>query len=175
MTCKLYIISTAAFVTDGRSMQILKDIFTNHILLAALSAWLLTQFTKIIIHTMIERKFTLERVFGDGGMPSVHSATVSSLATICGLVVGFDSPLFAVSAVFAVIVMRDAMGIRREAGKHAMSIKELAEKINGMFNKDKHIRTENIKMLVGHSPIQVLFGCISGILIAIIYYFIFVF
>ncbi len=156
-------------------MQILKDIFTNHMLLAAISAWFITQLSKIIIHLIIEREFSPERLFGDGGMPSVHSATVASLATVCGLTVGFGTPLFAVAAVFALIVMRDAMGIRREAGKQAMSIKELAERINGMFKKDKQVRTENLKVLVGHSPIQVFFGGISGVLIAVIYYFIFVY
>ncbi len=159
-----------------KTVQILKDLFSNHLIWAALSAWLVTQSLKILIHLIIEREFSWERLFGDGGMPSVHSATVMSLTTISALIYGLASPLFAISAVFSGIVMRDATGIRREAGKQALSIKELAETLNSMlFNKDRHIRTENLKVLVGHSPIQVFFGAISGVLIAVIYYFIFVF
>ncbi len=157
-------------------MQIIKDIFSNHLLWAAASAWIITQTVKIIIHTIVEKEFSFERLFGDGGMPSVHSATVMSLTTMCALTMGFASPYFAIAAVFSAIVMRDATGIRREAGKQALSIKELAETLNGMlFNKDRYVRTENLKVLVGHSPLQVFFGAVSGVLIAIIYYFIFVF
>ncbi len=156
-------------------MQFFKDLLTNHILFATMAAWILTQLTKIIIHLIVEKKFSAERLFGDGGMPSVHSATVVALATICGLVEGAGTSVFALACVFALVVMRDAMGVRREAGKHALSIKELAEKINGMFAREKAVRTENIKVLVGHTPLQVFFGAISGALIAIIYYFIFVY
>lgn len=157
-------------------MQILKDIASNHVLIAAVAAWLITQFLMLIIHLIVEKRFAFERLLGDGGMPSVHSATVSSLATACGLVHGFGTPLFAVAAIFAIVVMRDAMGVRYETGKQAVSIKQLAEVINAsLFNKSKEIRTENLKVLVGHSPIQVFFGGLCGIAIALIYCFIFVF
>lgn len=157
-------------------MQILKDIFTNHVLMTAAAAWLLTQVLKLIIHLIVEKRFAFERLLGDGGMPSVHSATVAALATACGLVYGFGSAYFAIGAIFALVVMRDAMGVRYETGKQAVSIKELADVINAsLFNKDKQIRTENLKVLVGHSPIQVFFGGLTGIAISIIYYFIFIF
>ena len=83
---------------------------------------------KAVINIIMDRKFSFERLFGDGGMPSGHSATVTSLMIMVGYTSGFGSPLFALSAIFAAVVMHDAMGVRRETGKHAVSIKELADR-----------------------------------------------
>ena len=155
-------------------IQIIKDIFTNHIVLAPAFAWLLCQIIKIIINVVVDRKFTLERLFGDGGMPSGHSATVTCLVVMVGWTAGFDSPLFAISGVLAMIVMHDAMGVRREAGKQAVSIKELAEAINKAFlSHDNAIKTQNLKVLVGHTPLQVFFGALVGVLFAVGYILLF--
>ena len=105
-------------------------------------------------------------------MPSGHSAMVSGVATMCALLYGFSSPYFAIATVLALIVMHDAIGVRREAGKHAISIKELAEAFNKTFTgKTEEIRTENLKLFVGHTPLQVLLGSILGITISCVYFF----
>ena len=89
-------------------------LLSNHILITGIAAWGISQFLKIIIYTIINREFVLERLFGDGGMPSSHSATVTSVAIASGRVCGWDSPVFAVAVIVAIIVMHDAMGIRRK-------------------------------------------------------------
>ena len=155
-------------------MEILKEIVTNHVLIAPISAWIITQIIKAVINLVVYKEFKLERLFGDGGMPSTHSATVMCLCIMIGRVGGFGSPIFALSVIFAAIVMRDALGVRREAGKQAVSIKQLSDAVNGLFrSKDSHIKTENLKVLVGHTPLQVCFGAVIGGLIAIFYILIF--
>ncbi len=155
-------------------MKILKEIFTNHLLLAPISAWIVSQVFKAVINLCIYRKFSIERLFGDGGMPSTHSATVMCLSVMIGWTQGFDSAIFALSSVFAIVVMRDALGVRRETGKQAASIKELATSINkSVYSKDSEIKTENLKVLVGHTPLQVVFGAITGIIVAVCYILIF--
>lgn len=149
-------------------MDFVRDLFKNYLLLVPIISWLVCQLAKVIIHLIFEHKFSIERMFGDGGMPSGHSATVFSLAVATGWAYGFDSVVFAITAVLAVVVMHDAMGVRREAGKHAESIKEIAEHINEFFKeKDVKIRTEKIKKLVGHTPLQVFVGAIVGLAVAV--------
>ncbi len=155
-------------------MEIFKDIITNHVLLVPIISWVISQLIKAVVNLVIYRKFSLERLFGDGGMPSAHSAVVTSLAIMIGWSSGFKTPIFALSFVFAVVVMRDALGVRREAGKQAVSIKQLADVINKAFwSKDAEIKTENLKVLVGHTPLQVVFGALTGALIAICHILIF--
>ena len=153
-------------------LESLKALLSNAILLVPLSGWIISQAIKFIINLIVEKKIDFKRLFGDGGMPSGHSAMVSGLATMCALTFGFDSPYFAITAVLALIVMHDALGVRREAGKHAISIKELAEAFNKSFTgKTGQIRTENLKLFVGHTPLQVVLGSILGITISCIYCF----
>ena len=150
-------------------MEILKEVFTNFVFLVPVSSWLISQFIKALINLLIYRKFSFERLFGDGGMPSAHSATVMCLMILVGWTCGFGSPVFAFSMIFAAVVMHDAVGVRRETGKQAASIKQLAESINSYFHtKDSGIRTENLKVLVGHTPLQVFFGAVTGTVVAII-------
>ena len=151
-------------------MDFFEKLFSNHALWASVIAWAFSQLSKFIINLLLEKKIDFKRMFGDGGMPSGHSATVMCLAVMCGWSAGFDSLIFAVAMMFAIVVMHDATGVRREAGKHAASIKELADAVNQTFLGENHeIRTENLKLLVGHTPIQVFFGALTGILVAIIY------
>ena len=150
-------------------MQYLIDFSTNPCLIVPLSAWLIAQLLKTFINLIVNKEFKLERLWGDGGMPSAHSAIVASLATMCGLTCGLGSPYFAVSFIFAVIVMHDAVGVRREAGKQAVTLKKLANLVNGAISDpDKLIRTEKLKVLVGHTPLQVVVGALIGALVAII-------
>ena len=104
-----------------------QSLINNRILLTGGAAWALSQVLKILIHLAVHREFVLERLFGDGGMPSSHSATVSSVAVKTGLLCGWDSPVFALAAILAIIVMHDAMGVRLETGKQAKAINEIIE------------------------------------------------
>ena len=150
-------------------MTFWQDLFSNYIIFILMIAWLVAQVLKFFIHLLVEREFRIERIFGDGGMPSAHSATVSSLVVMCGWSVGVGSAVFAVSLILAIIVMHDATGVRREAGKQATAVKQLADVFNAMFlEKDEAIRTEKLKEFIGHTPLQVFFGSIVGIIVAII-------
>ena len=150
-------------------MDFFKEIIENKVLIVVAVAWLIAQSIKIITTLVSERRFVAERIFGDGGMPSAHSATVVSLAVMLGHTAGYNSPAFTIALILAVVVMNDATGVRLEAGKHAASIKELAGAVNSLFAKeDKHIKTEKLKLLVGHTPLQVLCGALLGLAVSIL-------
>ena len=150
-------------------MEKVIDFATNPYLLTAISSWLIAQFLKLIIYTIANRKFDISRLYGDGGMPSGHSATVSSLAVICGLSEGFGSVAFALAFVFAMIVCHDAMGVRRETGKQAVILNEILESFNLLAKKN--LPEEKLKEFVGHTPVQVFSGVLLGIVNAIVMYF----
>ena len=139
----------------------------NRILLIVFVAWLVTQTIKLIVFWVINKKFVPERFFGDGGMPSSHSAVVASLATAIGLQSGWDSPLFAVAIVLAVIVMHDATGVRQETGKQAKVINDLVKMLQAK-ERGEMTPAETLKEFVGHTGPQVFVGMLCGILIAVI-------
>ena len=140
------------------------QLISNKILIGSLSAWAVAQILKTILYAAINKTFDIKRLFGDGGMPSGHSATVSSMAVSCGLVYGFDTGLFAVAAIVAIVVMHDASGVRLETGKQSKIINDLLEHL-----KDSKIPDdEKLKEFVGHTPLQVLCGSVLGIIVAII-------
>ncbi len=149
-------------------MDFLGDLVNNRIFMASVSGWLVAQILKTIIHMWFNRKFVAERLVGSGGMPSSHSATVCALATAAGMEYGGGSFQFAVAAIFAIVVMYDAMGVRRETGIQAKVLNEMME----MFMKmGKEMSVEDkLKEFVGHTPLQVLMGAILGILIAVAMY-----
>ncbi len=152
-------------------MDILR-ILTNPVLIVPAFAWMIAQILKAIINAMVNKKFSWSRLIGDGGMPSGHSATVTSLAVMCGLTAGFDSVSFAIAFILAIIVMHDATGVRLETGKQAAFIISIAEVINDYISeRDERIKTDKLKVLVGHTPLQVLCGALLGAAIAIAYYF----
>ncbi len=154
-------------------MHHLIDFITNACLIVPIAAWLIAQIIKIIINALVHKELRLERLWGDGGMPSGHSATVCALATTCGFTYGFDSGVFALAFVLATIVMNDAVGVRREAGKQAVTLKQLAELVNGAIaDPDEQVRTEKLKELVGHTPLQMVFGALLGILVSLAYFWI---
>lgn len=113
-------------------------------------------------------------IFSTGGLPSSHSATVTTLALVVGVLEGFGSTLFAISLVLALIVMHDAMGVRREAGKHAEIINELVGDFEELLSEigkhgimDNPLYDKKLKILLGHKPIEVLSGFVFGILVPI--------
>ena len=145
-------------------MDFLQDVFQNKIFVSAALGWLVAQVLKTIIYLIINKRFVAERMVGGGGMPSSHSATVCALATAAGMRYGGGSCEFAVAAMFAIVVMYDAMGVRRETGIQAKVLNEMMELLTNM---GKEMSAEDkLKELVGHTPLQVLMGAILGILIA---------
>jgi len=145
-------------------MNWLSDLLQNHILINALSAWAVAQVLKTIIFAFTNKDWSWERLFGDGGMPSGHSATVTAMATTAGIEYGLASPIFAIAAILAIVVMHDAMGVRMEAGKHAQALNELLE----MLSSVKEAPEVKLKELLGHTPLQVCCGAVLGLLIALI-------
>ena len=138
------------------------DIFQNRILLISILSCFLAQFLKIF--TGKEKRIDLKRIIISGGMPSSHSSFVTSLAMLVGFDKGFASTEFAITAVFALIVMYDASGVRRAVGKQA----ELLNQIVDDFFHGKFDQHEKLKELVGHTPKEVLFGALLGIIIGIV-------
>ena len=144
-----------------------KTIFQNRILLTGCAAWICSQLAKLIIHLIIHKKLEWERLMGDGGMPSSHSATVSAVAVATGMTVGWDSPLFAVACVLAIIVMHDAMGVRQETGKQAKVINDILEMFESMGRSDL-TPEDKLKEFVGHTRRQVIIGSLLGIAVALV-------
>ena len=137
------------------------DFFTNPVLLCAAFAWFTAQLIKLITTPCYKKDFSvMHTLFGTGGMPSSHTAAVCATAFSCGILYGYDSGLFAIAAVFAMVVMKDAVGVRREAGKQAEVINQIAEEIG---KKKKHFLNVSLPELLGHTPLQVLFGALLGI------------
>lgn len=154
-------------------MDIILDLFHNTIFLTAASAWAIAQVIKTIIDFGMSGKFSPERLVGSGGMPSCHSATVCALCVSCLMECGADSPEFAISAMLAIIVMYDARGVRRETGTQAVILNEIMDYLNDPSNpryKDPEFSQEKLKELIGHTPLQVCFGALLGIIVAIISY-----
>ena len=152
-------------------MDWLLDLVTNPFLLTALSSWFVAQVAKTIINAIINKKLSWERMVGDGGMPSGHSATVSSLATIAGLVYGFGSFQFGMAAILAIIVCHDATGVRHEAGKHAVLLNEMRRFFESLESNE--LPEMKLKEFVGHTVFQVTAGIAIGIGNALLLYFFF--
>lgn len=144
------------------------DIFYNNTLICAILGWFAAQFLKVIFVLLSEKRFDLRRFVGTGGMPSSHSAFVMSLATYVGLADGFDSNVFAICCVLAFVVMYDAAGIRRAAGKQAEILNQIIEN----WNEPTELKAKRLKELLGHTPFEVISGALVGIVIALICYFV---
>ena len=141
------------------------DLLGNQILIASLLAWLVAQVLKVILDAVVNRKFRISRLFGDGGMPSGHSATVTALAVSSGLCYGLGSFQFAVTGILAVIVMHDAMGVRQESGKHAEILNKL---IDNLHTESLLHSVPRLKELLGHTPLQVAGGTLVGLCTALL-------
>ncbi len=150
-------------------MEYILDFLSNKYFLTAVCAWTVAQVLKVIIHAFVYKTWDIKRLFGDGGMPSGHSATVSSLATVCALSFGLDSFEFAISGILAIIVCHDAMGVRREAGKHAKLLNILVDSFES-FSKNE-LPEVALKEFVGHTPLQVITGIILGIICGFVTHF----
>ena len=143
-------------------MSYLQQLISNSVLITALIGWFAAQVLKMIL-VWDKKKFDFKRIIGSGGMPSSHSSFVMSI----GFTQGFDSVVFAISAVMSFVVMYDAAGVRRSAGQQAAILNKLVESVmNADFSKTE----KRLKELLGHTPIEVFAGAILGVIIAIIRY-----
>jgi hypothetical protein len=142
--------------------EIFNELIKNKILTTTLSAWAIAQVIKVGIGVIRQRRFDFRWLVGTGGMPSSHAAGASCLATAIGLEYGFNSVLFALSAVFAIVVMFDAQGVRRATGKQARILNKIMDDIywQGRINEDQ------LRELIGHTQIEVIVGFLIGIIIA---------
>ena len=150
-------------------MNWFQELLSNGFLLVALSSWFWAQLIKTILHAIVTKRVDFTRLVGDGGMPSGHLATVSSLATAAALVYGLGSFEFAIALVFAIVVCKDAMGVRLETGKQAAIINDIVEAFNVLTSEEK-LSDAKLKEFVGHTPLQVIAGILLGIVNAALLY-----
>lgn len=144
-------------------MQDFGDILDNSVLFIAVIACLIAQALKLIVDLAKNRKLNVRVLTTTGGMPSAHSALVTSLATGVGQTAGWASPEFAIATIFAIIVMYDAAGVRQAAGKQARILNQM---IDELFSKDHEFNEDKLKELLGHTPFQVIVGSALGITIS---------
>jgi uncharacterized protein len=144
----------------------MRDLLSNQVFWTALTAWAIAQILKPILEYFQTRRWHWGLWFSSGGMPSSHSALVCSAMLSIGLFHGFDAPVFALAVVVAMIVVYDATGVRREAGRHAEKINILIEELfSGQPISDKQL-----KEVIGHTPIEVMGGVLLGFATALISY-----
>lgn len=147
-------------------MSILKQIFNNKIIIIAVTSWAIAQIIKIIIDLIRNKTLNFKLITSSGGMPSSHSSFVTALACAVGFKEGFNSTIFAITFVLSMIVMYDASGVRRAAGKQA----EVLNIFISNFEKHGIKIDSKLKELLGHSPIEVFVGAILGIIVTIFMY-----
>lgn len=145
-------------------MNELQKVINNKYLYIPLMVWFCIQLFKVIYDLITTKKLNFKRIMGAGGMPSSHSAVVTSLATLIGKYQGVDTPIFAMSVVFAMVVMYDAAGVRRAAGKQARLLNKIVETpgLSGVQVQEKLVE------VLGHTPLQVIVGAIIGIVVGIL-------
>lgn len=147
-------------------MEQLGLLLQNKIFISAITGWFVAQVLKTLIHLYFTKSFVAERLVGSGGMPSSHSATVCALAASTGIMYGLGSFEFAIAVMLAIIVMYDAIGVRRETGIQAKVLNEMMD-IFAKMDQDLSFE-DKLKEFVGHTPLQVLCGAILGIAIAFV-------
>lgn len=150
-------------------MKFFIELFSNRIFLAGAVGWLIAQILKTLIHMFFTREFVAERLIGSGGMPSSHSATVCALAAAVCYEYGASGFEFAIAFLFAIIVMYDAMGVRRETGIQAKLLNDIIKTFEDMGHSNISAH-DKLKEFVGHTPLQVLAGAVLGVLIAVLMY-----
>lgn len=146
-------------------MDEVQNFFGNKYIAIPILLWLAIQSFKVAWDLITTKKFNFKRILGAGGMPSSHSAVVTSLATLIGKSEGFDSPMFALALIFACIVMYDAAGVRRAAGKQAQLLNKIINTpgLSGLQVQEKLVE------VLGHTPTQVFVGALIGIIAGVIF------
>jgi len=138
------------------------NITGSRVIDCALTAWLLAQVVKALLVLLLERRLSLSQLLSSGGMPSSHSACVTACTVAVGQSSGVGSPLFGVCVVFSLIVMYDACNVRRSAGDTARLVNQLLSRVEQLTAEDL---AEDLKIIMGHTPVQVLAGALLGILV----------
>ncbi len=148
----------------------MNELLTNGLLIIPICAWAVAQTLKMIIALLQGKGLDLRYLFSSGGMPSSHSAIVTALATTAGIVEGFDSAAFAISAILASIVLYDAAGVRQAVSHQAMVLNRIVREIR---LKEPMTKIEaDLRELIGHTPFQVIIGALLGIVFACLWLFI---
>ncbi len=145
-------------------MALITEIAQNRILWNSILAWLIAQVLKVFLTLILDKRWDFTRFIGSGGMPSSHSAIMTCMTTSIGMQEGFNSSIFALSVAATLVVMYDAAGVRRAAGKQAVVLNEIVREL-----QTQHTVTEGkLKELLGHTPVEVIAGAILGILVAVL-------
>ncbi len=145
-------------------MKLNDIVLYNPVLLTGILAWAIAQILKVIIERFTLKRWNWALIFEAGGMPSSHSAMVSATALSVGFFSGFDSPVFAMAAIIAMIVIYDATGVRRESGKQAVLINSIIEELT----KGKLPPQDKLKEVLGHTPGEAFLGTTLGLSIAVV-------
>jgi uncharacterized protein len=141
------------------------DLFHNEVLWLSLAAWLIAQGVKVFSALVGEKRLNLRLFVASGGMPSSHSSTVSALAMSVGLLEGFNSTIFGVAAILAIVVMYDAAGVRQAVSRQSIILDRIVNEMTvGRPRRGEMER--DFKELIGHTPYQVFIGCLIGIAVA---------
>ena len=149
--------------------EIIISLLSNFTLVAVTISWFIAQSVKVVLYRFHEDKFNFWHFFEAGGMPSTHSAAVTALTLGVGLQLGWSSPLFTTCLAFALIVMYDATGVRRAAGKQA----EILNKIVDDIYSSGKVRVEKLKEILGHDPIEVIAGASLAVLVTLFMYYVY--
>jgi len=146
-------------------MNVFGQLITNKYIYIPLLLWLGIQIFKVVYDLIVTKKFNFKRILGAGGMPSSHSAVVVSLATLIAKDQGVDSPIFALALIFAFVVMYDAAGVRRAAGKQAKLLNKIVQTpgLSAMQVQEKLVE------VLGHTPTEVFVGALIGIIAGIVF------
>lgn len=147
-------------------MTFFEALYNNDFFRVAFISWFIAQFMKVILTLFFEKRLDVGRFWGSGGFPSSHTSSVVSVSTAIGLAEGYDTAIYALSLVFALIVMYDASGVRRAVGKQAAILNKMIHDIS----EHKHIEQEQLKELIGHTPFEVIGGALLGVLVANVYF-----
>ena len=140
----------------------LSGVLSNYVLIAGLVAWAIAQTIKVPVDYLQHGRWNWEILLSPGGMPSSHAALVTATAHAIGLFGGFDTPLFALAMVVAIVVVYDATGIRRQAGLQAALINAMIRDLAS----GHPLKSEKLREVLGHTPLEVIGGVVWGILIS---------
>ncbi len=138
----------------------------NNVAITTFSTWVFAQTIKVILGIVREKRFNFTWFVGTGGLPSAHAAAATALASSVGLYQGFNTPVFALATLLAVLVVFDAQGVRRASGKQA----EILNKILDDMYWKKKIQEDRLKELLGHTPIEIITGLMIGIFMSLLFY-----
>jgi len=143
----------------------ISEAFTNEVIIIPIAAWVIAQLAKMIVAFKQGKGFDFRYLVSSGGMPSSHSAMVTSLATSVGMIYGFGSAVFGISVILALIVMYDAAGVRQSVSKQSKVLNHIMRELR---HSQPHLEVikADLKELIGHTAFQVVVGAVIGIIVA---------